>query len=394
MDLPQGHLLLGLALVKKGKESLGKKLFDEAANELDEAAREYKEGIRIRPELLEIAAMAPPQFWVAWAYYAKSRQDKKVAEDAIRELKEAIRVKPGYAPAHGLLAAIYYERGEKELARLELEETIRLDPNVPESHAFLGAIYKENVNCGEEKWNDEAIEKGIKAYKEVIRLAPENAEAHRVLGRLYRYKGLYDLEVFEAKEALRLEKSAENHRALGSAYIWKGDYDQALKELREALSLKPNDGQAHHEIAFAYHMQNRFEDAEREYRKYIELEETNSVYPILYPLLWQHLSMKGMGKDAEALKLLEEFAKGFKGKEWELHLLSYHQGRLTESELISKAKNECDRCEAFYYVGSQYLLKGDRQKAKEFFQKTMDTKVYRYYEYAAACARLKQLGVE
>jgi len=420
-DLGRAHAQLSWILMIKATES-----HDEGL--IYESKREYEEALRINPELADSERVHPPHLGAAMIYLSKSRKDKKYVDRAIKELKEGIRLKPNSAPTHHLLGQIYYIQEKNELALLELKEALRLNPDDPETHKALakvyigqgknelaiselkeaarlnpddpethkalGGIYEEKVYSGEKGWDDEAIELAIKEFKEVIRLTPEDAYAHRTLGWLYRHKELFDLNVFEAKEALRLKKSATNYRALGDAYLWKGDYDKAIKEFREALRLKPDFAEIHTYIAYTYFLEGRFEDAIEEFEKYFGSLESPYGDINSYRIIWQNLSLKHIGKNAEAKKLIEDFATGYKGEGWELDVFRYHQGKLTESELISRPRHKGDRCEAYFYIGYQHLLKGDKQKAREYFQKTLDTKAFGYYEYIGARARLEEMGAK
>ena len=73
-------------------------------------------------------------------------------------------------------------------------------------------------------------------------------------------------------------------------------------------------------------------------------------------------------------------------------MFRYHQGKLSETELIDRAKNKGEECEAYFYIGYHYLLKGDKEKARANFEKSVETKAFGYYEHLGARARLKQLG--
>jgi lipoprotein NlpI len=95
-----------------------------------------------------------------------------------------------------------------------------------------------------------------------------------------------------------------------------------------------------------------------------------------YAILHNYLALRHIKKQGKAEKLLQDYARDFKGKDWESYLLQYHQGGMTESELIEKARHKGYRCEAFYYIGHQYLLKADKEKARDYFQKSIDTEAF------------------
>lgn len=65
---------------------------------------------------------------------------------------------------------------------------------------------------------------------------------------------------------------------------------------------------------------------------------------------------------------------------------------MEEADFLARARDREESCEAFFYVGYHYFLRGDARKAQEFFQKTVDTKVFEFLEYAHARAKLKELA--
>lgn len=376
-EYADAHAFLGMVLATKSSVIHDEKLFEEVV-------KEFKEANRIKPE----GNYPPYQYISAQIYLDKSKKDKKFIDDAIRELKDAIQAKPEHAPSHTLLGRIYYQQEKKELALLELKEAARLNPEEPSTHKLLGYIYSKKIHS-EESYNDEeAINQGIKEYKEVIRLKPEDDEAHRRVSFLYIHKELYDLSLFEAKEALRLSNSASNHAGLGYAYLHQDNYGQARKEYEESLKLKFDYGAAR-TLASTYFYQNRFEDSVNTFKKFklTDLASESKTYAILH----YYLALRHLEKQDEAEKLLEDYAKDFKGKEWESYLLQYYQRSLPESELIAKARYTGERCEAFYYIGCQYLIKGEKENARDYFQKAMDTKAFCYDEYTGSHAMLEQL---
>lgn len=266
---------------------------------------------------------------------------------------------------------------------------------VVDTHYFQGRRFLANG----------LYDEAIASFKKGLELDPDDDELHGLLGDAYREKGLYDEAIASYNKALELEPAEEPgsfraiyHNDMAGAFLFKGEYEQARKQLREALRLALTElfeSSVHGTIAFSYFLESRFDEAIKEFEE--SEKDAGMVLSFLrsleaYPIIHYHLSLKHVGRQSEAQKLLQDYVKEFKGNEWELSLLHYHQGKLTESELLSRARDKEKQCEAYFYVGSQYLVKGDKQKAREYFQKTIDTKVSNYLEFIAARARLKQLG--
>ncbi len=383
-DYDQAYLMISWALAVKGGYKLDRKLFEDAK-------KAYAEALRINPKLSEIEGSPPPQLLIAYAYFWQAKKNNKsLLDDAIKELREAIRLKPDFAPSHALLGLIYYLQKKNELALLELQEASRLKPDDQKTREILGTLYYEYAeSTREEDRHTAAVEKGIKEFQEVIKLNPDDAVAHLSLGRLYGHKGLSDLYLLEAQEALRLQQTPSTHEGLGNANLVRGNYVGAAEEFKRSLELNPHRVGGHFGLALVYYLQNEFEDAIKELKKCSSLTDYSSTYRIL----WQYLSLTAIGKESEGQQLIKSYARTLRGQEWESRLLDYYQGIVTASKLISLAKNRFDRCEAYFYIGSRYFFQDDKEKARVYFKKAIDTKAFLYYEYVGAKASLEKLPI-
>ena len=197
-----------------------------------------------------------------------------------------------------------------------------------------------------------------------------------------------DESIASFQKALELDPTnAETQTFIGLTYEAKGDYERARSQYRVALRLEPDESFRQRQIAFTYFLERRFQEALEELDRYLGMVDS----PPAYTLIWKHLFLQELGRHSETKQFLDFRAKRFDSEDWEAYLFRYHQDTVTQSQLLSKASNSGERCEAYFYIGYQYLLNGDNEKAREYFQKTIETKVDMYYEYTAARARLKQL---
>lgn len=133
------------------------------------------------------------------------------------------------AEKHYDLAIDFIEKGLMDEAIEELREAIRIDPEYADAHYMLGLRLLEK-NTGE----------AIQELKEAIRINYELSDAHCVLGRALVWEGNTDEGIEELQKAIRIDpESIGAHFYLGNAFDQKGETDEAIKEFREVIRIDP-----------------------------------------------------------------------------------------------------------------------------------------------------------
>ncbi len=151
-------------------------------------------------------------------------------EEAVRELKEALRLNPDYIEVHNNLGVTYDRMGMPDEAVNELKEALELNPNYTEAHSNLGNIYAF------QKRNEDAI----KEFKEALRINPDYAPAHNNLGNAYSEVRRFEDALWEFQEALRLDPEfPEAYHGMGLAYYAQNSFDRAAQAMMRAVCLSP-----------------------------------------------------------------------------------------------------------------------------------------------------------
>ena len=128
--------------------------------------------------------------------------------EALRDLRDAIRLKSDHAKAHWLLAQIELLAGHVESALLYNERAIRLDENKPSYHlTFAQALIQMNRIGEAKQYLQETV--GI-----CDRFPHEKAKALMMLGELYRTSRDHELAYECHAEAIRLASTLVNHSNL------------------------------------------------------------------------------------------------------------------------------------------------------------------------------------
>lgn len=217
-------------------------------------------------------------------------------ELATKEYKKAIRIDRNNPSFHFNLGMNYLKKNDIPGAMKEFNLTAKLDPEAVEPHALLSAIY-----YSDNKVADANRELEI-ALERASAREPKNVSIYKTLGMIY-------LQQKRFKEAERTYKSIialapddnEAHFYLGSVYSELGNNAGAIEELQQALTLKADYHEALNYLGYLYVEQGtNLQEAEKLIKKAIELAPDNGAY--IDSLGWLYFK-KGRVKDA--LKELE-----------------------------------------------------------------------------------------
>ncbi len=275
-------------------------------------------------------------------------------------LEEALRIRPGFAPALkelgaalsdsgqfsraaevlekisspdadalADLGAVYTQSGKLELAEQTLQRAAGINPDLPEAFNLLGLERLRNRDT-----------KGAEAsFREAIRIQPDLSAAQTNLGNLLAGSGDFRQAIFHLKKATASDpESVDAHYNLGQAYAASGSLDQAQNEFataarlnpkfakahidlgrlmairgraveasaqfREAIQLNPPDGEAHFYLGELLVSQRKMGEAEQEFRLVIRVDPEN--YPAHYAL---GRLLAATGRRAEARTHFEKAAE-------------------------------------------------------------------------------------
>jgi Tfp pilus assembly protein PilF len=126
---------------------------------------------------------------------AESLSKEGLLDDAVKEYKQGLEIFPNYIAAHNNLGNIFLAKGMVEEAIKEYEEALRIDPNVANVHLCLGnALYKKGM-----------LEKSVSEYKKASKIDPNNVVAHINLGSLFAMEGMMNNAISEYEKALKID---------------------------------------------------------------------------------------------------------------------------------------------------------------------------------------------
>lgn len=189
--------------------------------------------------------------------------EKEDYDLAIRECQSALRESPGLPEAYSLLGTAYQKTGKIELATREYKKILSMNGESSEVCFNLGIFYLERGLI------DEAINEFQKALKE----NPNSAEAHSNLGLAYLRKGMAGPAQKECETALKIDsKLVEALVTLGGAYVLKSKLKKAESVLLRSLSLDPDVAEALNNLGVVYLKRAHYDSAINEFAKALKID--------------------------------------------------------------------------------------------------------------------------
>lgn len=247
-------------------------------------------------ERLSRNAEAVRHYLRASAPYSLSRSP---IQHVINELHKAVELDPEFAAAHSWLSAVYIAYAmygdlpaseTYPLAKTHAMRAIELDPR---------SAYARRALAAATHWYDFDHVVAEQQFRAAIAAAPNEAGT-----RNWYAEFLIDMRRFD--EALASARAAEERDpgwlipqvTRGSVLLYAGRPEEAIPVYRQALEIEPGFGIARHQLAHAYVVMNRFDEAVTEFKR---ANEDIGATPFSMASLAYGLARAGRRAEAEAM---------------------------------------------------------------------------------------------
>jgi tetratricopeptide (TPR) repeat protein len=169
--------------------------------------------------------------------YEKAQRElakkKPKPSSALKELRKAVEVYPGFAAAWNLMGEAYLRDEDVDGASEAFQTAIQADPGFAPPYLALAFL----------RLRERDFEEALHMADRVLELSPDSAEAH--FYKANAFAGLGDLE--EAEASLRavlvspeVDRFPRTHYLLGTILARTGRTEEAVSEYREYLRLEPD----------------------------------------------------------------------------------------------------------------------------------------------------------
>jgi len=198
----------------------------------------------------------------------------------------------------------------------------------------------------------------------------------------------------DANEAVKLTpNSSDTLHCRAHAYFGAGEFEKTIADYSKAIALGAIDAKAIEQRGIAKFYAGRLAEAAEDLAKASEAGDKELQ---AYADLWLAWTYQRLGEPwPEALR--ERAAADPRG-DWPRPALAVLVGKLTPEEMLKliERKGGDERTMAFsqgfFYLGQYYMGRGDKIKAREFFEKSSRLNMVMYTEHTAAGFELRHLG--
>ncbi len=276
-------------------------------------------------------------------------------DGAISAFNQALTLDPKSSDA-------FFNRGIAKAAHDDLDgavadysQALDLNPNLAQAYYYRGLA----------RHSKEELDGAISDYNSAVRIDPKNALAFFNRGLIRMQKDDIDGAIVDSTQALELDpKLIQSYYDRGLGRLAKGASDGALEDMKTFTQNAPQDGYTDYARLYIWLIQTQRG----------ELAEANKELESAMNTSWN-------GKSDDMVTRIGEFLLG----------------QISESDLIKAsgssmpAKDQGQRCEAWYFIGMRKLEAGDKEAAAEALRKCVDTQKTDYCEYILAQEALKKL---
>lgn len=174
----------------------------------------------------------------------------------------------GIVRPHLHLGKMHYDRNEPAEALAEYALALRKDRADPDLW--------NNIGLAREASGDTPGAR--EAYERSVAIAPDHGKARANLAGIFFHAGEIDSAYTEMKRAVDAEpRNPDFRNNLGALCLQKGLMEEALATLEEGARIDPDNREVLYNLARSYERVNRYDRADRVYRKLLSFDETKEV---------------------------------------------------------------------------------------------------------------------
>jgi lipoprotein NlpI len=215
----------------------------------------------------------------------------------------------------------------------------------------------------------------------------QRAELYYDRGVIYDSVGLRSLARLDFNRALRLKPNfVDAYNFLGIHYTQLQEFNQAYEAFDSAIDLDSKHEYAYLNRGIALYYGGRPELSIDDFSTFHQRKESDP-----YRILWLYLAEYATDS-VNAKTILQRSSALVDESIWAKSIIKMYLGDITDQQFVSQLSTGVNSnkalserlCEAYFYLGKYYQIKGDNKSAANFFKLALSTNVYEFVEHRYA----------
>jgi tetratricopeptide (TPR) repeat protein len=224
---------------------------------------------RAESELQSVLQTSPQEFR-ALNLLGIVRAQQRREPEAERLFRRAIEIKPDFTSAHTSLGMLYVQMAKPDQAIPELKEALRLDPGRTDAADALSGVWREQAHTAVQNGDSE---KALSLLMDARKISPNNADVLFDFGMVVLRMSLFPDAVQAFQETLSLRKDDGSALyGLGRAQMGLDKYQEAHESFARYVQLHPQDASGHYALGITLQALQRSDEARSEYEKSIQVK--------------------------------------------------------------------------------------------------------------------------
>jgi tetratricopeptide (TPR) repeat protein len=289
--------------------------------------------------------------------------------DAENLFQRVVQLKPDFRSGHAHLGLLYMQMSRTQDAIPQLREAVRLDPARIDASDALVKIWSDQARAASNA-GDSAT--ALALLIDARKLAPNNPDVQFDFGMAALQSSLWQDAVEAFRQTLRLRKDDPMALwGLGRAFMGESNFEDARQQFVRYVAIRPDDSSGHCALGMTLAALERSAQARTEFEKSIALAPRQTESYFRLGLL--DLDSKDLHSAAPNLRYVLEHDPKHSGALAALGRVEFEQKHYIEAiDLLQRAiANDDSLVVAHYYLGLTYSRMGRKAESELELQKAL-----------------------
>jgi lipoprotein NlpI len=288
----------------------------------------------------------------------------------------------GLAAALVVRASAFSDSERPDLGLPDADRALAIDPSL-----LLARSVRADLRA---KFRD--YRAAIEDLDTILAQVPEDTRTLRRRATFRDWLGDHQAAIDDFNTSVRIAPDASAYIGRAIAYKEKGDPDRAMQDVVKALEIAPDDPTVFYERAQLRFKSGDFAGAAGDFATAADDQKSDA-----YVAIWAYLAAARSGAP-DAAKDLATRAERLEAKDWPGQIIELYLGRREPGAVKPPDGGRIPwmtdgyRCEADFYLGEYYLLKGDTAAARPLLEAAANSRIAEFIEPGNARDELARIA--